>query len=324
MDNKHIPFRYAGIFLTLFVFCLLSFVFILSCSRTPTRSEGFTLSGRVVLEDTTDYSGVRVSLYRPVELDTALVRINQEYPNIGVQISQETEFDHREHTPVYTTTTDKDGNWKIEGVEEGEYNIVAEKEGWGWRYVLEYDLNKDKIIEIDLFSDSVFTENNEERCYFCKKEIIKALKKFKNEIGYKYIMDATNKSDLSDYRPGILALMEEGIISPLLDAEITKEDIIELSKEFGLEIKPPESCLATRIPVYTRIEKDTIEKIRFIENRIKKLGIKLVRARVHENLLRLQFLREDLEKVMKNRKEILDIARKHFTYATIDLKCYDE
>ncbi len=183
---------------------------------------------------------------------------------------------------------------------------------------------KHKIIEIDLFSDSVFTENNEERCYFCKKEIIKALKKFKNEIGYKYIMDATNKSDLSDYRPGILALMEEGIISPLLDAEITKEDIIELSKEFGLEIKPPESCLATRIPVYTRIEKDTIEKIRFIENRIKKLGIKLVRARVHENLLRLQFLREDLEKVMKNRKEILNIARKHFTYATIDLKCYDE
>ncbi len=183
---------------------------------------------------------------------------------------------------------------------------------------------KHKIIKVDLFSDRVFTENNEERCYFCKKEIIKALKNFKNEVGYRYIMDATNKSDLSDYRPGILALMEEGILSPLLEAEITKEDIIELSRNFGLEIKPPESCLATRIPVYTRITKDTVEKIRFVENEIKKLGIRLVRARVHDNLLRLQFLKEDLEKALKKRKEILNIAERYFAYATVDLRCYDE
>ncbi len=181
-----------------------------------------------------------------------------------------------------------------------------------------------KIIKVDLFGDKVFTENNEERCYFCKKEIIKALKKFRDEIGYKYIMDATNKSDLSDYRPGILALIEEGIISPLLEAEITKEDIIAWSKEFGLEIKPPESCLATRIPVYTKITKDTIEKIRFVENKIKELGIRLVRARVHDNLLRLQFLKEELEKALEKRKEIFDIASKYFAYVTIDLKCYDE
>ncbi|WP_457618695.1 hypothetical protein [Lutibacter sp.] len=126
-------------FLTLIILILnFLILFFFSCS-SPTKSEGITISGRVVLEDTTDYSGVTVSLYKPVELDTALVRINQEYPNIGVQISQETEFDHREHTPVYTTTTDKNGNWKIENVTPGTYNVVAEKEGWGWEYVLEHN-----------------------------------------------------------------------------------------------------------------------------------------------------------------------------------------
>jgi len=73
------------------------FVFILvSCSPTSTDDKKVTFSGTVTLEDTTDYSGVTVFLYKPVELDTALVRINQEYPNIGVHISQETEFDRTE------------------------------------------------------------------------------------------------------------------------------------------------------------------------------------------------------------------------------------
>lgn len=89
------------IFLLSFVICLLSFLF--SCS-SPTANNKVTFSGTVTLEDTTDYfptetsgqAGVTVSLYKPVVLDTALVRINQQYPNIGVQISQETEFDNRE------------------------------------------------------------------------------------------------------------------------------------------------------------------------------------------------------------------------------------
>jgi hypothetical protein len=115
------------------VFCFFS-AFLLSCNNsTDPKEDLVTFSGTVTLEDTTDYSGVTVSLYAPVELDTALVRINQEYPNIGVQISQETEFDHREHEALYSTTTNADGSWEIKA-EEGAYNIVVEKEGWGWKY----------------------------------------------------------------------------------------------------------------------------------------------------------------------------------------------
>ncbi len=113
----------------------LSSLIFLSCSKDSTKPETVTFSGTVTLEGKTDHSGVKVSLYKPVVLDTALVRINQQYPNIGVQISQETEFDHREHTPVYTTTTNSTGHWQIDGVNPGTYNVVAENDSFGWMYV---------------------------------------------------------------------------------------------------------------------------------------------------------------------------------------------
>jgi hypothetical protein len=124
------------------VFCFFS-AFLLSCNNsTDPKEDLVTFSGTVTLEDTTDYSGVTVSLYAPVELDTALVRINQEYPNIGVQISQETEFDHREHEALYSTTTNANGSWEIKA-EEGTYNVVIAKEGWGWKY--EFDSSNKTI-----------------------------------------------------------------------------------------------------------------------------------------------------------------------------------
>jgi hypothetical protein len=65
------------------------------------------------LEGETDHLGIKVSLYKSIDLDTSLVRINQEHPNIGVHISQETEFDHREHKPIYITYCNSDGSWKL-------------------------------------------------------------------------------------------------------------------------------------------------------------------------------------------------------------------
>jgi hypothetical protein len=129
------------------VFCFFS-AFLLSCNNsTDPKEDLVTFSGTVTLEDTTDFSGVTVSLYAPVELDTALARINQEYPNIGVQISQETEFDHREHEALYSTTTKADGSWEIKA-EEGTYNVVVEKEGWGWG--IQYNKVENSKSEINL------------------------------------------------------------------------------------------------------------------------------------------------------------------------------
>lgn len=99
----------------------------ITCSKSPSENETVVFTGTVTLEGKQDHSGVTVSLYKPVELDTALVRINQQYPQIGVQISQETEFDHREHSPSYSTSTNA---LKIEDVTPGTYNVIAEKDSY--------------------------------------------------------------------------------------------------------------------------------------------------------------------------------------------------
>jgi len=113
---------------------LFSFFLVLFSCNESTKPETVTFSGTVALEGETDFSEVKVSLYKPVELDTALVRVNQQYPNIGVQISQETEFDHREHSTLYSTTTNASGGWEIKDVAPGTYNVVAEKDSFGWDY----------------------------------------------------------------------------------------------------------------------------------------------------------------------------------------------
>lgn len=111
------------------------FLFILTCSKDTTGPKKVTFSGNVTLEGETEHSGVTVRLYQPVQLDTALLRMNQQYPQIGVQISQATEFDHREYSAAYSTTTGANGSWRIDEVPEGAYNVVAEKDSFGWQCV---------------------------------------------------------------------------------------------------------------------------------------------------------------------------------------------
>jgi uncharacterized protein len=179
------------------------------------------------------------------------------------------------------------------------------------------------IVEMDVTDERNFAENTTERCYFCKKMIIGRLKEYMNEKGYTCIMDASNTSDLKDYRAGMVALKEEGILSPLLDSDIGKEEIIEYSKKVGLEVKPPESCMATRIPPYTSIKRDDIARIRELENGVRDLGFATLRARTHGTLVRFQFMSSEMEKAMSKRADIERIARAAgFEFATVDLVPY--
>lgn len=158
-----------GIMILLSFFLLFSFVLINSCSdsTSTSSSDTVTFSGTVTLEGETVHSGVTISLYETVELDTALMRINQQYPNIGVQISQETEFNHHELMPVYSTTSNADGSWKIDGVKQGIFNIVAEKDSFYFESRHQVDnkiesnieLRKIQYITGTSFSDFHFEQN---------------------------------------------------------------------------------------------------------------------------------------------------------------------
>jgi len=132
---------HCSLFILLSLFILHSSFFITGCSSSTKPKTG-SLSGRVILVNDTgdpsldpvDFSGVTVALYELAVLDTTIVRINQEYPQIGVQISQETEFDHRLQNPVRVVTTDPDGSYSFDKVTLGTYNLVALKPGWGYSY----------------------------------------------------------------------------------------------------------------------------------------------------------------------------------------------
>lgn len=125
-----------------------SLILLPSCSKNSSDSNDntITVSGKVTLEGQSDHSGVTVRLYKPVTLDPELAAINQQYPNIGVQISQETEFDYREQTAAYSATTNANGDWSIEKVEKGTYNVVLIKEDYSEKYFLDYSLQDNKTI----------------------------------------------------------------------------------------------------------------------------------------------------------------------------------
>ena len=158
------PFSIPQLFLH-FVFCILLSFTLFSCS-TSTKPETGSLSGKVILVNDTsdpaldpvDYSGITVALYNLAYLDTTIVRINNKYPQIGVHINQETEFDHRYQQPVAKTITNTDGSFKLIEIISGEYNLVYFKSGWGIRYVYNIVINKGENIISDI--NAQITDNH--------------------------------------------------------------------------------------------------------------------------------------------------------------------
>lgn len=139
-----------------FSFGFFALILVLSCSKDSSGPDNntVTVSGKVTLEGVSDYSGVTVSLYAPVALNPEIAAINQQYPNIGVKISQETEFDHREGTAAYSATTNAAGEWSIGNVAKGTYHLVAQKSSFGWRYLYNNDLNGDRTLtEVQLYPE---------------------------------------------------------------------------------------------------------------------------------------------------------------------------
>ncbi len=172
-----------------------------------------------------------------------------------------------------------------------------------------------------------FKENHKDRCYYCKKVLMTTLKKVANENGYEYLLDGKNTDDLTVYRPGNRATEEVGIISPLAQFEISKEEIRQYSKTLGIPFwnKPSNSCLATRFPYNTHLTEKGLKKVEQSEEVIKDLGIKKVRVRVHDSIARIEVNPEDFEVILNNIKHKNDdnivekIKDLGFSYVTLDL-----
>lgn len=146
------------------------------------------------------------------------------------------------------------------------------------------------MLELDILKWKKIEKNEKNRCYFCKKQLLTCLKRQAKNDGYEEIWDGTNASDDKQDRPGMQALQELGVLSPLRLCGLTKEEIRRLSKEAGLFTwnKPAYACLATRIPTGTAIDKDTLVRIEKSEDGLRQLGYTDFRIRFFHGAARVQ------------------------------------
>ncbi len=183
------------------------------------------------------------------------------------------------------------------------------------------------VLEIDNFDIKEFIDNDEKRCYYCKKAIFTNIKNIAKESNINYVLDGTNLDDLRDYRPGLKALEELDIKSLLKDSLLTKEDIRSLSKELNVPTfnKPVFACLATRIPYGETITNDKLRMIEKSEEYLQDLGFKQFRVRTHNDLARIEVEENEIHKFFD--KELLKNTHNKlkeigFKYVSLDLLGY--
>lgn len=184
------------------------------------------------------------------------------------------------------------------------------------------------IIEYNELEDDNFVKNDLNRCYYCRKSLGENIKRYEKEYHVMDIVDGTHLDDTNDYRPGLKAMREYNIKSPLLEQRIGKKEIREIAREYNISVanKPSNSCLASRIPYGNNITQEKLKKIEIAEEIVKELfDISHVRVRDHGEIARIEVGRDEMEKMFNKMKlNQLDQELKNigFKYASLDLYGY--
>ena len=184
-----------------------------------------------------------------------------------------------------------------------------------------------RVIRTHELKDFRFTTNPPDRCYHCKGELFTILKKIAQEEHINYIADGSNADDELDFRPGMRAIEELGVKSPLKEAGLRKEEIRALSRQMNLHTwdKPAFACLASRIPYGESITEEKLSMISHAEEYLKSLGFKQIRIRHHGTIARIEVLPEEIERLSKKKtreKIVKRFKEIGYHYVTVDLQGY--
>lgn len=181
---------------------------------------------------------------------------------------------------------------------------------------------KMQVIALDVLGDAAVTANPADRCYHCKKRIFTAIVDAARADGYTVLIDGTNASDDDSDRPGIRALRELAVRSPLRECGITKAQVRELSREAKLFTwdKPAYACLATRIPTGEHITAEKLNKTERAEEFLESLGFRDFRVRLMGESAKLQVREEQLPLFLEKRNEILTGLQPLYTNVLLDLE----
>lgn len=179
-----------------------------------------------------------------------------------------------------------------------------------------------ELITSDETDDARYLANAPDRCFFCKSNVYDHMVVYAQEHGYDAILDGTNADDAGDHRPGRQAAREHGVRSPLLEAGITKEEIRELGRQYGLPNwdKPAAACLSSRVPYGTMISIPMLGQIDHAEQTLRDLGFRQLRVRHHDQIARIEVEAQDLPKVLEKRDQIVTRFKElGYLYVTLDL-----
>jgi len=183
-----------------------------------------------------------------------------------------------------------------------------------------------EIIPLNVLENEDVSSNPAERCYHCKRAILTAIMDKAGKDSYTLLLDGSNASDDAADRPGMRALKELSVRSPLRECGLTKAEIRHLSKEAGLftHDKPAYACLATRIPTGETITKEKLEATEKAEEYLRSLGFENFRVRLFNGCARIQLRAEDMPKAVAQAAEINRELKKYYASVMLDMEARDE
>lgn len=178
------------------------------------------------------------------------------------------------------------------------------------------------VIFYDELEEPEFAKNPVDRCYYCKKGLIRELKKIAQQRGINTIIEGTNFSDLKAHRPGHRAVTEEGIYNPYIEFGVTKEEIRGMARKLKLSIadKPSMACLSSRFPYGQAITREALKRVGEAEAYLRKMGFDVVRVRDHGGIARIEIMPDEMAQFLEIRDAVAsELKRLGFAYVTLDV-----
>lgn len=184
-----------------------------------------------------------------------------------------------------------------------------------------------RLVESSEIEDPDYVKNAPDRCFYCKSELYRIAAAKRAEWGLAAIVNGTNMDDLGDYRPGLEAAKNAGVVSPFVDLAFTKADVRAGAQAMGLPVwdKPAAACLSSRIPYGTSVTRERLDRIGGFEAALRALGFRQVRVRFHDELARIEVEPSELLRAAEPamRAEIVAAGKRSgFRYVTLDLLGY--
>lgn len=180
-----------------------------------------------------------------------------------------------------------------------------------------------RVLRVQELEQAGVAGNPVDRCYRCKRYLFERIRQEAEAMGASVVLEGTNADDLSEYRPGLKAIRELGIKSPLMETGLTKEEVRRLAGEYGISVarRPSSPCLATRFPYGEELTYEKLRQVEKGENYLKTLGLYNVRLRVHGRIVRIEADAEQMGRLVERREEIVGFLKElGYGYITLDLE----